>query len=413
MKIVNFGDTYEVYTDEINTYDELPPAAYQVCFTKMRGFYLTKYPFAAVNEKIYGKHREKADKVLDRFKTFDRNLGVILSGAKGIGKSICAKLIANNGIKAGLPVILINDDFPGLANFLTTIEQECIMLFDEFDKVFSSKGNINNNGEELAECNCNNVADCSSQNTLLTLFDGMASSKKIFVITCNNLNNISDFLVNRPGRFHFHFRFDYPEKEEIREYMEDNLFEKYHNEINKVLSFAEKVDLNYDCLRAIAFELNLGTTFEDAIADLNIVNVEEKRYNVYAVFMDGTQSDRRKYYLDRFTSDIKEFYMNTDTAYLYIKYNPIDIEYDDKTLNNIIPAAKLNIDYTSYVERYLSNKKIYEPDADDFETKEEYNEAYDKYKKEYEKEYNKLKNTKFVKHLVFERVYDKNIHYAF
>ena len=44
-----------------------------------------------VTEKAYGVHTEKLEKVMDSFKLFSRSLGVILSGDKGIGKSLFAK----------------------------------------------------------------------------------------------------------------------------------------------------------------------------------------------------------------------------------------------------------------------------------------------------------------------------------
>ena len=55
--------------------------------------------------------------------------------------------------------------------------------------------------------------------------------------------------------------------------------EKYYGEIEKVIAFSQKISLNYDCLRAIAFELNLGTGFSEAANDLNILNVNREEYN--------------------------------------------------------------------------------------------------------------------------------------
>ena len=91
--------------------------------------------------------------------------------------------------------------------------------------------------------------------------DGMSGGKKLFVITCNSLHKLSEFLINRPGRFHYHFRFDYPNADEIREYMTDKIPTEMHGEIDAVIAFAARVRLNYDCLRAIAFELSTGLSF--------------------------------------------------------------------------------------------------------------------------------------------------------
>ena len=133
-----------------------------------------------------------------------------------------------------------------------------MFLFDEFDKTF---GDIRT-GENEA----------NPQSGLLSLFDGTSNGKKLFVITCNSLYRLNDYLVNRPGRFHYHFRFDYPTPEEVREYLTDKLSGQYQAEIEKVILFSKKVSLNYDCLRAIAFELNLGEPFWKAIFVLHIIN---------------------------------------------------------------------------------------------------------------------------------------------
>ena len=99
--------------------------------------------------------------------------------------------------------------------------------------------------------------------------------KKLFIITCNSLDKLNDFLVNRPGRFHYHFRFGYPSVEDVQGYLMDKLDAAYRGEISKVVLFSQKVALNYDCLRAIAFELNMGLPFEQAIR-ISISSTREK-----------------------------------------------------------------------------------------------------------------------------------------
>ena len=43
------------------------------------------------------------------------------------------------------------------------------------------------------------------QTELLTLFDGLAQGKKLYVITCNNLNTLSDYLVNKTWKISLSF----------------------------------------------------------------------------------------------------------------------------------------------------------------------------------------------------------------
>ena len=261
-KIISTGSTFRIYGDDLVTHNQLPAQIYSIRCSQMTGFYLEKHADIEINEdKIYSVHTEKVNKVLNAFPNFNKNLGVILSGAKGIGKSLFSKILAVEAVKKGLPVIIVDTYIPGLANFIEEIEQEVMVMFDEFDKTF---GGVNKS---------DGMAD--PQTELLTLFDGLAQGKKLYVITCNNLNTLSDYLVNRPGRFHYHFRFLYPTADEIRDYMEDKLDKQYYDEIENVIAFSVRMNLNYDCLRSIAFELNNGLKFQQAINDLNIIRISQ------------------------------------------------------------------------------------------------------------------------------------------
>lgn len=84
MRAINTGNNFKIYDDSMQIYTQLPPQSYQVCFNPNSGFSLEKYAEIKVNEKIYGVHLSKVQKVLRSYAKFDRNLGVILSGDKGI-----------------------------------------------------------------------------------------------------------------------------------------------------------------------------------------------------------------------------------------------------------------------------------------------------------------------------------------
>ena len=64
-------------------------------------------------------------------------------------------------------------------------------------------------------------------------------------------------------------------EDEIRDYMEDKLDKQYYDEIENVIAFSVRMNLNYDCLRSIAFELNNGLKFQEAINDLNIIRISQ------------------------------------------------------------------------------------------------------------------------------------------
>jgi transcriptional regulator with GAF, ATPase, and Fis domain len=100
MNIVNSGSTYQVYGEGLHTFKQLPAASYEVCFHKMKGFFLQSRPNLESKEgKIYGDHERRVAKVLDAFEIANRNLGIILSGEKGIGKSLFARVLAEQAME--------------------------------------------------------------------------------------------------------------------------------------------------------------------------------------------------------------------------------------------------------------------------------------------------------------------------
>ena len=97
MKIIETGDVLQIKSDNLKTHDKLPVGFYSIRCGQFTGFYLEKHAPIEVNEeKIYGVHEEKIEKVFKTFKIFSRNLGVILSGEKGIGKSFIMTIFAKH-----------------------------------------------------------------------------------------------------------------------------------------------------------------------------------------------------------------------------------------------------------------------------------------------------------------------------
>lgn len=366
-KIISTGSTFRIYGDDLVTHNQLPAQIYSIRCSNMTGFCLEKHADIEINEdKIYGVHMEKVNKILNAFPNFNKNLGVILSGAKGIGKSLFSKILAVEAVKKGLPVIIVDTYIPGIANFIEEIEQEVLVMFDEFDKTF---GGVNKS---------DGMAD--PQTELLTLFDGLAQGKKLYVITCNNLNMLSDYLVNRPGRFHYHFRFDYPTDSEITEYMRDKLHKEYYGEISKVIAFSKRVSLNYDCLRAIAFELNTGLQFQEAIKDMNILHINNTVYIATLYTKDGKKDTEEKS-LDLFDKTANHsLYFTIDGKWFYTKFSGVDVRYDFDRHIDFVDGKDIEI----------------VPDDD-----------YDDLTEEEKKRYKAIK----IDHIVFARKEEKGLHY--
>lgn len=300
MKAIEIGNSFRIYDDSLRTHDALPAQTYRVHFEKMSGFSLDLHNDMEINEKVYGVHDDKLRKVMNAFENFERSLGVILSGKKGIGKSLFAKMLCKEAVAAGYPVIIVDTAIPGISAYLESIEQEVVVLFDEFDKVFDPHHGLNESSDPQTE--------------LLSLFDGTAGGKKLYVITCNDINKLNEFLVNRPGRFHYHFRFEYPTSEEITVYLQDKLIPEYYGEIDSVVSFALRVPLNYDCLRAIAFELNTGLAFKEAIKDLNILNTDVMIYQATLYYKDGSSVRNDRVRIDFFDPTVEPSFLMRDVS---------------------------------------------------------------------------------------------------
>lgn len=322
MNIVSAGSRYMVYGEDVQTYKILPPGAYKVEFSKMMGFSLSVHNDLLVKEKMYGTSYKKADKVMNTFNHLDRNMGVILSGPKGVGKTMFARRLAELGKEQGLPLILVDAPYPGIEDFIESIEQECIVLFDEFEKTFRKAK------EE----------EGGPQERLLSLFDGIDGGKKLYVITCNRVSGLNEYFLNRPGRFHYHFILSTPTGDEVREYMEDNLDGDARKYIDNVVALSSMSAFTYDVLRAIAFELNLGNSLSETMMDLNI---ERERYlslQFKIVFTNGVVATAKEgTEIDIFNNR----YLNTHWFYL--------------EKNNIIPKDLIRYLNRCYLKFYTND----------------------------------------------------------
>lgn len=332
MNIVVAGSRVQVYGEDVQTYKLLPNGSYDVCFNKMTGFWLTpRHDLEAHENKIYGSHARKVDKVVRSFEASDRNFGIILSGQKGIGKSLFARLLAEKCISKNIPVITVAEYIPGIADFIASIDQSVAVIFDEFEKTFGKHD------------------DFDPQENMLSLFDGMDNGKKLFVITCNDTNKLNAYLLNRPGRFHYHFTISNPTDGEVRQYMTDKLEPDYHHLIDRIVNFSKTINMTYDYLRAIAFELNQGYSLEETLGDLNITRTEDIRFDVTVALVDGriytAYGQRFDLYDDRRETIVLQ---GNDQTRLYISFQPHDIHVADGQLILAPDKIVINNDVDDY-----------------------------------------------------------------
>jgi len=245
------GTTFKVSSKEqMDLYENLPAGNYTIKVAPGVGFYLDQIEDFVMPPKIYGDVSKNTNRIISTFKDRKGSTGILLCGEKGSGKSLLAKNIAIEGAKIGIPTLTINSAFCGDAfnSFMQLIDQPCIILLDEYDKVY--------NAEE--------------QQQLLTLLDGVFPSKKLFVLTVNNKWSIDQHMKNRPGRIYYIIDYDGIDEQFIREFCQDNL--KNQSEIDRVVQVAHTFDkFNFDMLKAVVEEMNrYGESVVDVIRLLNV-----------------------------------------------------------------------------------------------------------------------------------------------
>ena len=118
---------------------QIPNRVYNVGHSYTDGYYLkpANTDFS-VNYKVYDLQNDFIDRCCRMFWATSGNMGVLMNGIKGTGKTVAAKLIAK---RLNLPVILLNDDFDqdnAFQMFLADIPQNVVVVIDEYEKTFDT-----------------------------------------------------------------------------------------------------------------------------------------------------------------------------------------------------------------------------------------------------------------------------------
>ena len=211
--------------------------------------------------KLYGLDNRLITHVIDTYykQPVKRNLGVLLNGAKGTGKTVTAKVLSN---ELGLPVILCERPYPGLSKFLASINQDCIFFFDEFEKNFRMK--------------CDDGEDCAGED-LLSIMDGVynANHCHVFLLTTNELK-VNDNLISRPSRIRYLKSFgDVVDKKILEEFIDDNLnYPEYKDEIMEFIDTLTMATI--DIVKSIVEEVNIHNCGIASFKDF--FNVKEAVY---------------------------------------------------------------------------------------------------------------------------------------
>ncbi len=226
-------------------------------------YYLEPSSPFTVPDKIYGDEQYLADRYLNSFNTWNSNLGVLLTGLKGTGKSLLARQVC---MKSNLPVILISSPYYGPA-FLSAIEklnQPVIIFIDEFEKMYKR--------------------DKHQQEHLLSLLDGAFESKIMFLLTANDTNKINGFFMNRPGRIHYRREYSGISDDMIREIGNDQLNKK--SNVKGLIKLSNLLgEISMDIVTSLIREMNLypDDPIEYLLENMNL-KAEDCHYNVELLY---------------------------------------------------------------------------------------------------------------------------------
>ncbi|WP_194765522.1 AAA family ATPase [Microbacterium sp. UFMG61] len=328
---IETGGHVRVYDDAVRTHQMFPLGTYRVHFSSKEGFSLIRIDDLTVgDERIYGGRDRKVAKIFRSYALADRSLGVMLSGDKGIGKSLFLRMVAEAAREQRLPVVVVSEDHDGIVEFLDSLD-ECLIVFDEFEKIFPAGRRGSTDGG-------------NRQNQFLSLFDGLSAVKRIYCLTVNDVADVSTYLVNRPGRFHYHMRFEYPGPDEVRQYLVDQAPNAHPDEIENVALFSRRARLNYDHLRAIAFELEQpDSLFAEVVEDLNIKSIEPSTYRIEARFPDGkVWSDEVEMNLFERGDVGRTFELRNATRSIFVSFTPKDLIFEADG-GIFVPITRLDI----------------------------------------------------------------------
>jgi hypothetical protein len=247
---VKNGNTF-VPADEksLDIHEQLPVGNYTIKQDPRENFYFEEIETFEIKGKVYGDTLKNMTRIMHSFHDRTASTGVLLTGEKGSGKTLLAKALAIECAKMEIPCIVINTAWHGekFNTLIQGIQQPCMILFDEFEKVY----------------------DRDHQPAVLTLLDGVFPSKKLFVLTCNDKWRIDEHMRNRPGRIFYLLDFRGLDIEFITEYCEENLNDK--SQIENVCRISSMfAEFNFDMLKALVEEMNrFNETAQEAMKMLN------------------------------------------------------------------------------------------------------------------------------------------------
>lgn len=265
-----------------NTYDEIPVGVYELVLT-MSGAYLEKvsdnFEF---NYKLYGVEEKFIDHTMKTFDTLTKNMGVLLCGLKGTGKTVTAKQLAN---LSGLPIILVSGSTIGALSYFNDIPQPLCFFFDEFEKIIRQD-------------------DQSRMAEVLSFVDGTITTQKHLMLFTSNTIKVNEYFIDRPGRIRYIKKFDSLALDIVKEIVEDKLTNKAHaKDLIDWVSYFKF--LTIDLLTSIIDEINIHDMSVKEFKNFFNADNEKTPYAVSFKVTDGATGKTAEFTTPRVVRDGK------------------------------------------------------------------------------------------------------------
>lgn len=312
MSWIQTGNTYRSAVGDVFNVESLPKGIYDIDFAPFTGWSITKTADEfTFNYKIYDLETDFINHVITAFNNCESNLGVLMYGTRGSGKSASAKIICN---KINLPIFVIKPvqdmSTSNLIDYISTFNFDCVFLFDEFEKNFSKE-----------------------DSSILSIMDGVYTSKyrRLFILTTNNLS-VNENLLSRPSRIRYLKEFGNLSLDAINNYLDDNLSKENYKHKDEIISYIDTLEIStIDILKCIVDEIRIFG-YDEFIKSKKFFNTKTNSYNYYIryeVFDIDEESDKKafdNYSISKFVEEIK----NTK---LHPKPCKFDYETDDEFVN--------------------------------------------------------------------------------
>lgn len=278
--------------------DGFKPGCYVIKHRMSGPDYFEPVANVSIPKKIYGDCTRYANRIWKQFRESNENVGVLLSGERGSGKTLLSKVISNMALQEGISTILVNDPETG-SRFgeLMQMIPPSVVILDEFEKIYEK----------------------DDQMKMLTVLDGVLSNRHLFIITVNDYSMLDDHLLNRPGRIRYRIKYNGISENEIREYCNEVLIDK--SQVDGILILTSMFHkFNFDMLRVLVEEMNkYGETAIESVQILNIDPSHSERVFEYTVFINDIEIDDNLHYCCGLSSQNPMSQDSTD-AILTIRY---------------------------------------------------------------------------------------------